>query len=271
MTRIQEGLETIRSRLDEMTEREDLAAQERRRPINVGESERWASLGVGSFLTLLGLGRRGLPGLLMAGLGANLIYRGATGYCGMYQRLGVDTAHPGAESKEYARRGIHVKQSCLVNKPAREVYQFWRDFENLPRFIPHLESVRVIDEKHSHWAAKAPTLAGGKVEWDAELTCDEADRKICWQSLAEADIHNAGSVEFIDRGERGTMVTVTMDYIAPAGQLGKWVAKLTGREPQQQVQESLRNFKRVLETGEIPTIQGQPHGTCTGRGEFYYE
>lgn len=123
----------------------------------------------------------------------------------------------------------------------------------------HLTSVKVIDDKRSHWVAKAP--AGGSVSWDAEIIRDEVGSVIAWRSLGGASVDNAGSVRFRDGTDgRGTDVRVVLDYIPPGGTVGKWAAKLFGEDPKTQVHEDLRNFKRFMETGEIPTIEGQSSG-----------
>ena len=234
--------------------------------VNVGTPERTISVAAGSLLALLGLGRGGAPGLLIAAVGGGLIYRGASGHCPLYKAIDMDTAREGARPEDYFNHGIHVEQSYLINKSPQELYGQWRNFENLPKIMTHLESVTVIDEKRSHWVAKAPAIAGGKVEWDAEIINDEPHSLIAWRSTGSADVDNAGSVRFVDRGDRGTEVHVVIDYIPPAGRLGKWVARLFGEEPQQQIKEDLRIFKRVMETGENPTTEGQPRGTCGGNG-----
>ena len=236
---------------------------------NVSEGERMVSLASGAILALLGLGRRDLTGLLIAGVGGGLLYRGATGQCSMYQALGINTAaEDDAHPEKRTNQGTHVAQSFLINRSPQELYDYWRNFDNLPRIMSHLESVQVIDDRRSHWVAKAPAIAGGKVEWDAETTIDEPNSRIAWRSLPGADVDNAGSVQFIPAlGDRGTIVRVVMDYRPPAGMLGKWVAKLSGEDPQVQVREDMRNFKRIMECGEVPTIVGQPRGTCTGTGK----
>ncbi len=225
---------------------------------NVGAAERIVSTAVGALLMLGGLKRRGLTGLMLAGAGGVLAYRGATAHCPIYKSLGIDTSRT-------ARLATHtsVKKSFLIDKPAEELYAFWRNFENLPRVMTHLESVRVIDERRSHWTAKAPPVAGGRVEWDAEIVDDEPNSRIVWRSLPGGDIHHHGSVEFTRAlGDRGTIVCVAMEYSPPAGQLGRWVAKLFGEEPEQQIRDDLRNLKRVMEIGEVLTIEGQPRGKC---------
>src|SRR3954453_7916908 len=131
-----------------------------------------------------------------------------------------------------------------------------------------LESFRKIDDRRSHWVAKAPPLYGHSVEWDAETTADEPNSRIVWTSLPGGDVQHRGSVKFVRAlGDRGTNVKVDLHYEPPAGQVGRWLAKLFGEEPEQQIHDDLRKFKRIMEIGEVPTIIGQPHGTCLGRGE----
>lgn len=146
--------------------------------------------------------------------------------------------------------GVHVVHSITIRRPRNEVYGFWHNFANLPRFMAHLESVQVLDERKSHWKAKAP--AGTTVEWDAETIEDRPNERIAWRSLPDASIPNSGSVEFRDApGDRGTEIHVELRYQPPGGKLGALVAKLFGEEPEQQVKGDLRRFKQVMETGEI--------------------
>ncbi len=178
---------------------------------------------------------------------------------------------PETPANEGADEGIiHTRRSVTVNRQPGEVYGFWRDFTNLPRFMRHLESVRVTGERRSHWVAKAP--AGTSVEWDAELTADTPDELIAWRSVEGSEIYNAGSVRFRPApGGRGTEVRVDMEYDPPFGKLGSKVAMLFREEPGQQVQDDLRYFKQVMETGDIvvsdATKQRGPHsGQPDGRG-----
>lgn len=234
------------------------------RKINVGRGERSASVAAGALLAALGVSRRSVPGLVVAGVGAALLHRGLTGRCGVYSALGVDTAEEGAVAA--ARRGVHVDHSFLINKWPEELYRYWRQFENLPRIMSHLKSVTVLDERRSHWVAEAPRLAGGRVEWDAEIVEDQPNERIAWRSLPGADVDNAGHVRFAKApGDRGTIVHVSVSYLPPAGRVGDWAAWLLGESGEQQIREDLRQFKRVFECGEAATTEGQPQGTCTGK------
>lgn len=153
-----------------------------------------------------------------------------------------------------------VNKSIVINSSPEELYQYWRDFENLPRFMHHLESVTVTGEGRSHWVATAP--AGTTVEWDAEITEDRPNELIAWQSLEGADVYNRGSVRFERApGDRGAIVRVEIDYDPPGGKLGAAVAKLFGEDPEQQVNSDLRRFKQVIETGEVVLSEGTTRGT----------
>jgi len=153
---------------------------------------------------------------------------------------------------------ISTVQTIAVNKTPEECYQFWRNFENLPRFMEHVESVRALGDGRYHWVVKAP--AGMNVEWDAELTQDSPNR-IAWQSLPGADVVNSGAVEFQKATTgHGTIVKAIIHYNPPGGKLGSTIAKLFGEEPSVQAKMDLRRFKAVIETGEAPTIEGQPSG-----------
>ncbi|MEN3332808.1 MAG: hypothetical protein V7641_2173 [Blastocatellia bacterium] len=140
--------------------------------------------------------------------------------------------------------------SKTINRPPEEVYRFWRNFENLPRFMSHLELVQVADGNRSHWKAKAP--AGMTVEWDAEITQDRPNELIAWRSLEGADVEHSGSVRFERApGDRGTEVKVAIVYNPPGGVLGVGIAKLFGEEPGEQIKGDLYRFKQVMETGEV--------------------
>jgi len=246
---------------------------------NVSQAERTVSLAAGSILAVLGLSRKSLPGLLVAGVGGSLVYRGVTGHCSMYESLGIDTAEDerqrqGEQSEEeQARRGIHVENAFLINRSPEDLYAYWRNFENLPKIMTHLEEVRVIDDRRSHWAARLPRVAGGqRLEWDAEITRDDPNSLIAWQSVQGSDVETSGRIRFAPAmGDRGTEVHVFMEYVPPGGMLTAMLAPLLSKGSKRMIREDLRNFKRIMEVGEIPTIIGQPHGTCTGQGERYTE
>ena len=241
-------------------------APPRPRNANAGSVAAALSLAAGTIVALRGVARRGtVAGSLMTGIGGALLYQGATGR----PLLGRvrDERTDGDEEADIAARGFHVAQAFLVNKRAEELYRYWRDFEKLPRIMTYLDRVDVLDPRRSRWVAKAPLLAGGTVEWDAEITRDEPNRAIAWRSLPGAQVEVAGEIEFRPAlGDRGTEVHVVLSYLPPAGRLGHGIAKLFGKAPHRTVREDLRNFKRVMEAGELPTTTGQPRGTCLSGG-----
>ena len=248
-------------------ESEDINSQ-----VNVGRIERWMSLIAGGVLAAYAIKRRTAGGGMAALAAGELMYRGATGHCHLYQALGVNHAEGhafergtgviadrGSDTRRRlgGRRGIHVEESVTVNRPIAEVYRFWRDFENLPRFMRHLESVAIRVEGVSHWAANGP--AGTRFEWDARIINDVENKVIGWQSLDGSTVATAGSVNFAETSH-GTAVRVHLQYNPPAGKLGSTIAWLLGEDPGLQIREDLRRFKALLETGEIPTTEGQPSG-----------
>src|SRR6185369_11404345 len=157
-------------------------------------------------------------------------------------------------------RGIQAKGTCFINLPPEEVYEFWRDFENLPRFMRHLESVRDLGDGRSHWKAKGP--AGTEVEWHATIIADVPNEVITWRSLEGSDVDNAGAVRFERApGNRGTILQVNLEYNPVGGVLGAAVAKLFGEEPGQQLDDDLRRFKQVLEIGEVVVSDATLLGT----------
>jgi uncharacterized membrane protein len=155
---------------------------------------------------------------------------------------------------------LHLDASITVNKPVGEVYRYWRDLENLPTFMLHLQSVTTHGEGRSHWRANAPVRKS--VEWDAELTGDEPNRRISWKSVPGSGIDNSGTVHFATSPDgHGTEVRVALHYDVPGGAIGRAVAKLLGEEPEQQVRDDLRRFKQVMETGDVVRSDGLPGGT----------
>jgi uncharacterized membrane protein len=222
--------------------------------INVAAPERWISVVAGSALAAYGLKRRSVAGFVMAGLGGALLWRGATGCCPVYKSLGISTAgEPQGEqvSIPYGR-GIRVEKTVTINATPEQLYGFWRNFSNLPRFMDHLEEVRMIDNNRSHWRTKGP--AGIAAEWDAEVINDIPNELIGWRSVEGSRVDNAGSVHFDPAtGGRGTEVKVVLRYDPPGGRLGAAFAKLFGETPGHQVQEELRRLKQIIETGEVAT------------------
>ncbi|WP_236021757.1 SRPBCC family protein [Geomesophilobacter sediminis] len=221
----------------------------KQKEINVGRTERNASMVGGAALALSGLTtiakRRLLPGLAMMAAGGMLMYRGKTGHCDIYESIGLDTG--GSED-----HGLTVEKFLTVNRLPQDVYEFWRHLENLPSFMRHLASVEVTGERTSHWKAAGP--GGISVEWDAEIVEDYPGQLIQWHSVGDAEIPNEGLVEFREApGGRGTEVKVTIRYYPPGGAAGKIAAKVAHALNAMEIEEDLKRLKQILETGETAT------------------
>jgi len=229
--------------------------------VNIGKIERIGSAVAGGTLAALGLSRRSTGGLMLSLLGASLLYRGVSGHCECYRALGINTKGSRTKDDEKAR-DVHIEKSIMIDRAPEELYRFWRQLENLPRFMKHLESVTTLSDERSHWVAN--TVAGKKVEWDAEIYNEKENELIAWRSLPGSDVTNAGSVRFkAAPGHRGTIVQVTLNYNAPGGKVGAFLAKVVGQEPRQLIDEDLRRLKQIMEAGEVATV----HGQTSARGE----
>lgn len=199
----------------------------------------------GSALALYGLSRRSKKGAAMAAFGG---------------ALAVDTIRQRSSATRHP-----VEASFAINCSPEMAYKLWRNFENLPKFMRHVESVKV-NGRESEWTALGPGET--KLRWKAEITEDKPNQRISWRSLPGADVENRGTVEFHPgTAGRGTVVRVSMAYLPPAGPLGRAVAVLSGKHPEFTVREDLRRFKSLLEAGEVPTAKGQPHGPRGVHGE----
>jgi uncharacterized membrane protein len=221
---------------------------------NVDDVERWVSGVSGAALALYGMRRRTVDGIALTALGAALLYRGLTGRSRLYKALDLRLVRTTS-----GQQRIEVVKTLTINRSPEDLYRFWRNFENLPTVMQHLESVTVQDDKRSHWVVKGP--GGKQLEWDAEVVNEKVDRLIAWQSCEGADVDHWGAVRFVPApGDRGTQVTVELEYEPIGGAFGATVAKLFSQEPGQQIAEDLRRFKQVMEVGEVPTTEGQPRG-----------
>jgi uncharacterized membrane protein len=207
-------------------------------PMNSVNTRKWAALVSGAAAAVYGARRKSWTGAALAGAGGYLIYSGIRA--------------------SRTPKQFEIKRSITINKPAQELYQFWRNLENLPRFMEHLESVTERDGV-SHWVVQGPLKR--PIEWDARVSQEHPNELIRWHSMPGSAIDHRGSVQFEKAaGDRGTMVTVTLEYGTPAGKAGNVVSSLFGKHPEQIVREELRHFKQLMEAGEIPTTHGQPAG-----------
>jgi uncharacterized membrane protein len=168
------------------------------------------------------------------------------------------------------RTDIYLERSIAVSKSPEECYRFWRSFENLPRFMQSLESVKQLDERRSRWVARGPMAT--RLQWTSEITADRPGEEVAWRTLDDSGAANAGSVRFeAAPAGRGTIVRVSLHYSPLGGALGAGLVRLLGHDPQSRIREDLRRFKQVMETGEIPTTRGQPAGRRSRLGRITRE
>jgi uncharacterized membrane protein len=142
-------------------------------------------------------------------------------------------------------------ECVTINRSAQDLYTFWRDPSNLVAIMDNIQSIEIIDDTRSRWIVKAP--AGQEASWNSIITQDVAGCQISWQSEPGGDVANCGRIEFVEAGDRGTIVRATIAYKPPFGTVGKLIAKLFQREPKLQTRRDLRRFKQLMEAGEVAT------------------
>jgi len=201
-------------------------------------ARRWGALLGGGALAVYGLTRRSLGGVVLAGAGGALAYSGAR-----------------ANS---VPRQIAAHARVLLNCSPQDAYQFWRQFDNLPLFMTHLDAVTQTSDRSYRWEA---SLAGSRVTWEVDVISDRPNEGIAWRSAPGGVVTMEGTVEFRSAPDnRGTIVEGTSRYVPTAGSIGRGLAKLFGKVPEFLLLQDLRRFKALVETGEVPTIEGQSHG-----------
>ena len=244
---------------------------------NISKSERQVSALLGGVLVASGMKRRGLGGLALTLFGAELVRRGATGHCMLYDAIGFSsdthedygghraglpgsrTDVRGAAATVNARKAIKIERTITIQRPAQELYDFWRDFQNLPRFLDHIESVWDLGGGRSHWIAKAGSRV--RVEWDAEIVNDIPGELIAWKTVGNPDVAHAGSVHFTPSANgRSTNVRMVMDYEPMGGRIAAVAARFVGESPDQKIHDDLERLKLVIETGAVSTTRGESTG-----------
>ena len=204
---------------------------------NVSALERVLMVTSGGYLLYSGLTQE-KKNIGKAGIGGSMLLRGLSGYCPVYDA--VD------HLKKDKASNVNIRINSVINRPISEVYAFWRDFENLPKFMNHLVSVNPVNYTTSEWTAKGP-LGIGKITWKAEVVKDEKERLISWNSLPDSSIQNAGKVVFKQKG-KATEIDVTISYHAPLGVAGESAAKLVNPYFEKLVKDDILNFKSYLES-----------------------
>ncbi len=263
MAHMRGGIRTTRSHRRETTEQNSRSRswdEERQHEEydqshrNVGEKERLISGLIGGGLLLHSL-KPPFSGLnaLRAVIGLALVQRSFTGHCAVYGMLGMDTQDRAdtssiGRSKVHSDRAIKIERSITIQRSAKDLYEFWRQLDNLPTIMSQVRRVEPIDDRRSHWVIN--TLPGAPtVEWDAEIINDVEHERIGWKTFGDATVEHAGSVRFtpVD-GDRETRVTVTLQYDPPAGAVGAAFAELLGQEPGQKIARDLERFKDAMES-----------------------
>jgi uncharacterized membrane protein len=216
---------------------------------NISEAERWLSIAAGVGLATYGLTRRrGATAFMLAAFGGLLVRRGASGHCHTYDLFGINTAGTGQDTRRAlgGNAGVIVDERVTINQPVEMLYRFWRNLENLPRVMRHLESVERVTDTLSRWRAQGP--ANTVIEWNAEIINEIPNKLIAWQSIEGSDVVSAGSVHFDDLGAgRGTRVRVRLQYNPPGGKVGAAIVKLVGRDAATDIREDLKQFKESVE------------------------
>lgn len=217
------------------------------RGANRSAVQRWSAVLGGSALAIYGLTRRSPLGVAIAATGGAVAYLGA--------KPATLTSRSEASS------------SVILNCPPEQAYRFWRDFENLPRFMRHLDNVSVLGDRRSRWRAIGPL--GKEITWDAEIDQDRPNEFISWHSVPGSDVYVNGSVTFqAAPANRGTLLQVNMRLQPPGGRVGVKAAKMLGKDPEFLMKQDLRRLKALIETGEIPTTDGQSHGPRSATAAF---
>jgi uncharacterized membrane protein len=214
------------------------------KPANVGDGGRVLSAIAGSLLLYFVTKKHKADSLLLLG-GGYLLYRAVSGHCPLTSAF---------KSRRGARQAsnINVRAEVVVNRSRSEVYAFWRNLENLPLFMKHLDHVDEIDSTTSVWELKMP--AGlGDVRWEVKIVKEEKDTELSWHSVPGAAIENTGKINFSDTPGRSTRIDMMISYRAPMGVIGERVARLLTPVFREKIEADLNNFKHYIENADVAT------------------
>lgn len=226
---------------------------------NVGVFERMASTVAGTVMVTRGLRKPSAGRLLFAAAGADLIYRGITGHCAIYSMLGANTATRSRSGSEIAASAPEVKRSITIGKSPEELYAFWRNPDNLAKVVAHFAEVTPQRDGILHWRVRGPLKQ--VFEWDSEHTEEQPNRVLSWQSLPGSSLLNQGRITFEPGPDGvGTEVTLRMQFEPPLGGIGAGLVNAFHKIPRTIAGQTLRRFKSLAETGEIPTLAQNPSG-----------
>jgi len=230
--------------------------------------QRWVSGLGGAALLYYSLRQDNLSRWPLAALGAGLVYQGVSGN-NLLDHIPVVT--PLLNETPIVNRlttrepsDLHIRTSLTINRPAEELYAYWRKLENLPQFMSHVESIQDLGNGQSHWVVNV--IRDMKLEWDARIITDRPNEMIAWETLPEASLQNRGYVKFIPTSH-GTEVSVSLEYDPPGAAAGALAGRALKFIAKHQVKEEIRNFKRLMETGDLPTTDGQSSGREESRAQ----
>ncbi len=216
----------------------------RRRPENMrggwAPGTRFVAVTAGSAILAASVKVGRLAGMGLGIAGALLAVRGALNLP-LRRLLGI-----GAE-----RRAVDVRKAIHIDAPRREVFAYYRAFENFPRFMSHVHEVRRAGDGIWHWVVDGPV--GMRFEWDAEVTETRPDELIAWRTTPGGTVESEGMAHFEDEGS-GTRLTIQLSYNPPAGGIGHGVAMLLGVDPKRQMDDDLLRLKSLLERGRARRV-----------------
>jgi uncharacterized membrane protein len=215
--------------------------------VNVGDKERMLSALAGSLLIYATAKKHKVNTLLLLG-GGYLLYRAVSGHCAVYDA--VSERRRGEKGGE-----LKVRTHVVVNRPRAEVYAFWRQLENWPLFMRHLEHIDELDERTSAWRLKMPG-GMGDIRWEARIVKDEKDTELSWHSVEGAVIRNTGKINFSDTPGKGTRIDVMIAYSIPSGPIGERMAGLLTPTFRRRVEEDIHQFREYMGTEAVNGMNG---------------
>lgn len=213
---------------------------------NISEFERYASAAIGGLLiysSIRNFRKNPLKKAIRLVVGAAMVYRGASGYCMVYDKLNID----GRKAQS-----INARATLIINKPRAEVYKMWRNLNNLSLFMTHITNVNEVDNTQSEWEARIPLKNPVTIHWNAEIVKEIENELLAWKSVPGSKIKNAGKIEFRDAlGKKGTEVSATIIYRPPAGNIGSGIAKIFNPMFEKIIYSDILNFKNLMDSGKI--------------------
>jgi uncharacterized membrane protein len=227
--------------------------------INVGIAERLASMIAGGLLVGWGIRKHSAAGIAGAVVGADLIYRGVRGHCNMYAVLGVNTAGVAKPGSEIRADAPEVRRSITIDRSPEELYEFWRDPINLAHIVAHFAQVTPRPHGITHWRVRGPLKQ--VLEWDSRYIEEQPGLKLVWETIPGSTFVNRGEITFEPASQgAGSEVRLIMQFEPPLGPVGLGVVKALKMLPRGIAGKSLRRFKSLVETGEVPSLRRNPSG-----------